>query len=74
MRVVIGKRAWEMGQKESRELLKVASEQVPFGVYAVEKKDYLELCNQQCTSMSQLKKLIRQFKKQGFKVHSNGKC
>ena len=54
-------------------MLKLASEQVPFGVYAVEKADYAELRCDHCTSMTQLKTLIRQYGAQGFKVHANGK-
>lgn len=72
MKVVIGKRVWKMSKQEYEKTLEVAKEQVPFGVYAIEKKDYAELCNQKCTSVTQLKMLIRQLKKQGYKVHYNG--
>jgi len=51
----------------------VASEQVPFGIYAVEKKDYAELRCDKCKSITQLKDLTRQFKAQGFKVLANGR-
>lgn len=54
-------------------LLKIASEQVPFGIYAVEKNDYAELRCDKCKSITQLKELTRNFKKQGFKVMANGK-
>ena len=60
-----------MSQEEYQGLLKMASDQVPFGVYAIEKKGYAELRNDKCKSMSQLKKLIRGFTAQGFKVLSN---
>ena len=60
-----------MSQAEYQGLLKVASEQVSFGVYAIEKKGYAELRNDHCKSMTQLKALIRGFKAQGFKVLSN---
>ena len=40
-------------------MLKIASEQVPFGIYAVEKDDYAELRCDKCDSMTQLKKLTR---------------
>lgn len=66
-------RLYQMGRKEYEGLLKLASEQVPFGVYALEKQDYAELRNDKCDSVSQLKALIRQFKVQGFKVLSNGR-
>lgn len=72
MQVNIARRVYSMSRKEYQGLLKVASEQVPFGVYAIEKKGYAELRNDKCTSRSQLKALTRQFKSQGFKVYANG--
>ncbi|WP_242980214.1 MULTISPECIES: hypothetical protein [Lacrimispora] len=51
----------------------MASEQVPFGIYAVEKKDYAELRCDKCKSITQLKDLTRKFKAQGFKVLANGR-
>lgn len=60
-----------MSQAEYQGLLKVASEQVPFGVYAIEKKGYAELRNDHCKSTTQLKALVRGFKAQGFKVLLN---
>lgn len=62
-----------MSQLEYQGLLKVASEQVPFGIYAVEKKDYAELRCDKCKSITQLKDLTRKFKAQGFKVLANGR-
>lgn len=64
-------RMYQMSQKEYEGLLKVASEQVPFGIYAVEKQGYAELRCDKCESITQLKKLTRQFKAQGFKVYAN---
>ena len=55
------------------DLLKIASEQVPFGIYAIERKDYLELRCDRVNSMCKLKKLTRNFKKQGFKVYVNAR-
>lgn len=60
-----------MNRREYQGLLKVASEQVLFGIYAIEKKDYAELRCDRCESMSQLKTLKRGFKAQGFRVLSN---
>ncbi len=60
-----------MGKTEYRKLLQIASEQVPFGIYAVEKSDYAELRNDRCVSITQLKSLIRKFRSQGFKVYVN---
>lgn len=64
-------RLYNMGQAEYKGLLQVASEQVPFGIYAIEKSGYAELRNDQCKSVTQLKVLTRQFRQQGFKVLSN---
>lgn len=71
MQVKVANRLYRMSRKEYQGLLQVASEQVPFGIYAVEKKDYAELRCDKCESMSQLKKLTRGFKAQGFRVLSN---
>ena len=64
---------YQMNQKEYQGLLRTASEQVPLGIYAIEKQDYAELRCDKCKSVTQLKSLTRQFKAQGFKVHSNGR-
>ena len=64
-------RLYQMNQKEYQGLLQVASEQVPFGIYAIEKQGYAELRCDKCESMSQLKKLTRGFKARGFRVLSN---
>lgn len=63
---------YQTSKKEYQGLLKVASEQVPFGVYAIEKEKYAELRADHCKSITQLKTLKRQFKAQGFKVYANG--
>lgn len=65
-------RLYQMNQKEYQGLLNIASEQVPFGIYAVEKKDYAELRCDKCRSITQLKSMVRNFKSQGFKVMANG--
>ena len=66
-------RLYQMSRKEYQGLLQTASEQVPFGIYAIENKEYAELRCDKCTSITQLKGLVRQFKAQGFKVHANGR-
>ena len=69
----VANRMYLMSRKEFQGLLEVAKEQVPFGVYAVEKSDYAELRRDVCESKTKLKELIQQFKLQGLKVWSNGK-
>lgn len=71
MQVRVMNRVYSMSRKKYQGLLKVASEQVPFGIYAVEKNEYAELRNDCCHSRSQLKELVRAFKGQGFKVYKN---
>lgn len=63
---------YQMGQQEYKNLLKVAKEQVSFGIYAVERKGYAELRNDSCKTITQLKKMKQDFKRQGYKVYSNG--
>lgn len=62
-----------MNQDEYQGLLQVAREQVPFGIYAVEKKGYAELRCDHCSSITQLKELTRHFKAGGFKVLANNR-
>ncbi len=71
MKVKVSNKIYRMSLKEYEGLLEVAKEQVPFGIYAVEKSGYAELLCDRCQSMTQLKKMTQQFKTQGFKVHAN---
>lgn len=64
-------RVYRMSQKEYQGLLEIASEQVPFGIYAIEKKGYAELRVDRCSGMTQFKDFTRNFKKQGYKVYAN---
>lgn len=69
MQVVVMNRVYRMNRKEYEGLLQVAREQIPFD--AIEKPGYAELRCDKCSSMTQLKKLIRQLKAQGYKVLAN---
>ena len=73
MKVKVAGRIYRMSREEYQGLLQVASDQVPFGIYAVEKKGYAELRCDRCKSMTQLKELTRGFRAQGFNVLSNGR-
>ena len=64
-------RVYRMSQEEYQGLPKVASEQIPFGNYALEKEGSAELRHDRCESITQLKGLTRQFRTQGFRVLSN---
>lgn len=61
-----------MNQERYKSLLALGSEQVPFGVYAIEKDGQAEMRFDHCKSITQLKKLIRQFKAAGYKVMQTG--
>ena len=61
-----------MSKNKALNLLQLAKEQVPFGIYAIEKGKTLELRNDKCKSITQLKDLKRQFKKAGYRVYANG--
>lgn len=62
---------YRMSREEYQGLLRVASEQVSFGIYALEKEGYAELRHDRCESITQLKGLTRQFRAQGFRVLAN---
>lgn len=70
--VVVGKRAYRVTEGRKDSLLELASEQVPCGIYAVQKKkDYIELRNDKM-SVTQIKKARAAYKRQGIKVFCNG--
>ena len=62
-----------MDQGRYKSLLALGSEQVPFGVYAIEKNGRAEMRIDHCKSITQLKNLIRQFKAAGYKVYAIGR-
>ena len=62
---------YKMSKEQYKGMLKLASEQVPNGIYAIEKNGYAELRRDRTESKTKLKELVRQFKQSGFKVYSN---
>lgn len=63
-----------MSRKAFMETLETtASEQVPMGVYAIEKDGQVDLRCDRCSSITQLKRMIREYKKAGYKVYANGR-
>lgn len=71
MKLQIANRTYGMSFNEAKGILNIAKEQVPIGIYALEKKDYIEIVNMPMTK-TELKRSKREFKKLGFKVYSNG--
>ena len=62
-----------MSRKEFLGLLQVARENVPFGIYAIEKNGYAELMNVHVMSRTKLKEHVRVYRSQGYKVYTNDK-
>lgn len=61
-----------MSRKQANKVLEVASEQVPSGVYAVEKigKGYIEVCDMPMTP-KQIKEAVKEYGKMGMKLYYN---
>lgn len=70
--VTIMNRAYQMSRKQVKGLLDIASEQVLFGIYAVEKGGKISMEHMKCLSITQLKAKVREFRSAGFKVYYNG--
>lgn len=71
MKVIINKSVYEMNRKQVDAVLKVASEHIPFGIYAVEKDGIIELWKNNPKSKTQLKRMVRYIREKGFKVYFN---
>ena len=67
MKVIVGKKVYQMSKNKAMNLLRL-----PRGIYALEKDKVIEMRNDKCNSVTQVKSLKRQFKKAGFKVYANG--
>ena len=72
MIIKIANNCYQMPTHEAKGLLKVASEQVACGIYAVEMigKGYIELMNMPLTP-KEIKKAVKRYGKQGMKVYFN---
>ena len=71
MIVIIGKSAYEMTAQQLNKVLKVASKQVPFGIYAVKKGRICELHNDKFDSREELMAEVDKYSQKGFKVYYN---
>ena len=72
MKVIVNDSVYEMGRKECKGILKVASEQIQCGIYAVEKDGICELRKDTFDSKEELKKAVAEYAEKGFRVHYNG--
>ena len=71
MKVSVNNSLYEMGRKEYRGVLKVASQQIQCGIYAAEKDGFCELRKDAFDSKEELKKAAAEYAAKGFKVHYN---
>ena len=71
MKVIIGQSAYEMTAQQLNGVLKVASKQVPFGIYAVKKGRICELHNDKFDSKEDLMAEVAKYAEKGFKVYYN---
>ena len=60
-----------MTQERTQQMLKVASDIVPMGIYGIEKDNRLTLMVERYKSMTKLKKAKRKYKQNGYKVYWN---
>ena len=69
--VQIGEKIYQMTRKEANGLLSLAKEQVALGIYALEKKNIIQLrCDR--LSVTQTKQMRRTYMNMGFRVYANG--
>lgn len=71
MKVIVNDSVYEMGRKEYRGILKVESQQITCGIYAVEKDGICELRKDTFESKEELKKAVAEYAAKEFKVHYN---
>lgn len=48
MKIIVNDNLYEMEKKQADGVLKIASKQIPFGIYAVEKDGIIELRKDKC--------------------------
>ena len=72
VKVIIGQSVYEMTAQQLNRVLKVASKQVPFGIYAVKKGRICELHNDKFDSKEDLLENVEKYSTKGFKVYYNG--
>lgn len=71
MRVIVNDHVYEMTREQCEGVLKIASTQVPVGIYAVEKDEVVELKNESFPVRKQLNREIVKYHHKGFKVYWN---
>jgi hypothetical protein len=70
VRVKVQERVYEMTEDALKGLLRIAAENVPCGVYAIRRGNYVELRNDRMTK-TKLKAVKRSYRQEGWKVYAN---
>lgn len=60
-----------MGNEQFKGVLKIASKEIPFGIYAVSRKGVAILLKETYFTHEELKKAVSSYAMKGFKVYYN---
>lgn len=71
MIVEINGSVYGMNFKEFKEVLKIASDAIPFGIYAISKGKLAILLKEKYNNKKELKKAVTEYSGNGFKVYYN---
>ena len=71
MKLIVGNSVYEMTEEQLKSVLHVASKQVPFGIYAVNKGRICELHKDKFDSKEDLLDNVAKYAEKGFKVYYN---
>lgn len=71
MKVLIADHAYKMTYKQKKSVLSIASRMIKKGIYAVEKQGVCELKKEKYTTDEDLRKAVKDYEDNGFKVHFN---
>ena len=73
MKVIVNDSVYKMTKKQLNGVLDIASKQIPFGIYAIEKDGICELRKDTFENEDELKQAVSDFEGKGFKVRYNEK-
>lgn len=60
-----------MSKEKIQVLLNAGAEMIPFGIYALERDGHVRFVQEVAQSKTHLKRMVRAFKAEGYKVHYN---
>ena len=71
MKVLIDDHAYKMTIRQKKSVLSIASRMIKKGIYAVEKDGVCELKKEKYTTDEDLRKAVKDYEDNGFKVYFN---